>query len=443
MNIIAIDCGASFIKWALFENNKILKSDQITSPLVTNKANIFIPHKIEKTIEIIRKSIDSLLDEIDEAVLVIDNEMHGFVLAQPDGTPVVDYISWQNEFAETDTVFQSLCDTFGDEVTREIIKNSGMPLRSGLPSSNLWWLSHNGYIDDSRNLFFYTLGDYIIKRLTGREPLCHPTNAAASGLFNLETGYWNSNYISELIGKRLISFPDIGISTIEFYYKGKLLHVLPAIGDQQAALLGSDFLNEHTLSINMGTGAQVSRLIKEYSVNGNYQIRPYFKGLYLKTIPHIPSGRALNVFLNFLKDTYKKIVTDVDDALIWNIMSDCVSEKNINTNSICCDLSFFENASTNHKTGSIYNISEDNLNLSNLINSIFRQMVDNIVCASKTINEGLQKFDSIIFSGGMFKRWDILISEIVSNLDKDVMVTIADKDTLYGCMKYSNMYYDG
>ena len=64
------------------------------------------------------------------------------------------------------------------------------------------------------------------------------------------------------------------------------------IGDHQCSLLGAGLVERHTLSINLGTGAQVSTLEDKWTPQ-EAETRPYFSGQMLNTITHIPGGRAL------------------------------------------------------------------------------------------------------------------------------------------------------
>jgi len=148
----------------------------------------------------------------------------------------------------------------------------------------------------SRSAKQQTLGDYILKALSSKQPVCHPSNAAATGFYDLRKNNWNLNIIRNA-GAADISFPEIGTEESVFRLEHVWLHALPAIGDQQAALLGAGLKDKRTLSFNLGTGAQVSRLVSDAACSCRYQIRPYFYNYYLKTLPHIPSGRALNVYI--------------------------------------------------------------------------------------------------------------------------------------------------
>jgi hypothetical protein len=70
------------------------------------------------------------------------------------------------------------------------------------------------------------------------------------------------------------------------------------VGDQQASLLGAG-LQLGNVVVNIGTGGQIAGLHKESDGFGKYQIRPYFFGQRIRTITHLPSGRALKAFIEY------------------------------------------------------------------------------------------------------------------------------------------------
>ncbi|MBQ9551243.1 MAG: hypothetical protein IJU96_00615 [Clostridia bacterium] len=438
MNIIAIDCGASFIKCALFQDEVLVKSKQVPAPPVKAGADPFCTDKIEALVRLVQSSLAEFAAEEDDVTVCVDNEMHGFLLAREDGTPYTDYISWQTELLPVDETEQFLAAALGKEEADEAIRRTGMPLRSGLPSSTLLWLSRNGCLEGQGTLCFYTLGDYILKRITGLEPVCHPTNAAATGLYDLETSDWNRQVISVLTGQAALVFPPVGTAAADFEKGGRRFHVLPAIGDQQAALLGSGFQGERELSFNMGTGAQVSRILKPDQLQyGPYQMRPYFNGTYLKTIPHVPSGRAINVYFRFLKDILRRADRDISDDAVWEIMQAAARPETADEEGLRCDMSFFENALTDYTTGSIEHIPEYGLTLEALMSGVFHRLIDNFVTVAERVNQGLPAYDTVIFSGGIAKRWDVLRNGIAAKLAPETKIVLSENDTLYGCMRYA------
>lgn len=432
MSIITIDCGASFIKGALFEDGGIIKQVQKHSPVVHGDMEITKAVQIEALVPLVHDMIVELAKGKDEVVLCISNEMHGFLLAYEDGRPYTDYISWQKEYGMLGEAGKTplailMAHDFADEILY-----TGMPLRAGLPSCNLLYLFQTGYLYKP-NLFFYTLGDYILKSLSGQEPICHPTNAAATGLYDLRSGRWNSKLL-QAVGAQGITFPVIGDEAVSFEIDNIRVTAYPALGDQQAALFGAGLMGDKTLSFNLGTGAQVSRIVYKPKCSRNYQIRPYFDGMYLQTIPHLPSGRALNVYIRFIRGILEDFNRQISDDEIWEVLLN--KEKNIIDSPLECDMSFFENPITNETVGKISNIGEYSLKIGELMHSVFRQMGSNFIWAADQIEPDRLSVGEIVFSGGVARKIERIRDYILRHYKKDVKVCIALNETLMGLYKY-------
>ena len=433
MNIIAIDCGASFLKGALFQNNIITKRAQRQSPVVHGSEGLLEPVQIMHLLPMVKELILDLAVDIDDFTLCLSNEMHGFILAKQDGSPYTDYISWQKEFGNEEIGERTSVEILKQNEYVEDILRSGMPLRGGLPSSNMLYLKRKGILSDSP-LFFYTLGDYIIRQLSGMEPICHPTNAAATGLYDVITSQWNNRLI-ELVSEENVSFPPIGSAPISFVLEGHTVACLPALGDQQAALLGAGIESEDDISFNLGTGAQVSKLTKSVVLSLNYQTRPYFNGYYLKSIPHLPSGRALNVFIRFFQNVLQMFGVVKSDADMWKSLLD--EERKCGFSDLKVDLSFFQTPLTDHEVGSIYNIGEHDLTVGKLMKAIVNQMVSNIIEIAERIEPDKTKINRLVFSGGVARRIGSMRKGVVSHYGNNIPVVVSEDETLIGLNKYA------
>ena len=436
MNIIAVDCGASFIKAALIKNGEIVSQDQRKSPVVHLDEDITNPIQINALVSLVGDIIKNLGTNEQEITLCISNEMHGFLLSKADTTPVTDYISWQKEYGNIEVNGTRAIDILNQKDLSEDIFHTGMKTRAGLPSCNLLYLIKSGIFkaNDDEKIYFFTLGDYILFALSGKIPPCHPTNAAATGLYDILKGKWNHKIISSINADKII-FPHIGEGRIDFKYAGIVIHAHCAIGDQQAALLGAGLRDTDSLSFNLGTGAQVSRLISKPVFSNSCQIRPYFYGQYIKTIPHLPSGRAINVYIRFIKDLLENFGLFYTDDKVWIVLLQ--SLENVSENRLFCDLSFFENAVTDHATGRIEHIEEYSFTVGNLMDSVVRTLSENFLWAATLIcddcNTPPQK---IIFSGGIAKKIDKVRQNILSNY-KESIVHIAENETLIGLYLYA------
>lgn len=434
MNTIAIDCGASFLKGALFEDDELILQQHMPSIPVHGEEDVLEIVQIEKLIDQVKELIAILSKNNEKVKLCISNEMHGFILAKADGTPYTDYISWQKEYGNIELEGSSSVAILSDGKYKEDIKYSGMGLRGGLPNANLLYLYRRGYLNIDEPLYFYTLGDYIIKRLSGCEPICHPTNAAATGLFDFRTNDWNANLLSYVNGK--IVFPKIGTSS-QFFRIGNLeIECLPAIGDQQAALLGAGLKSLSDISFNLGTGAQVSCLVEKFERDDNYsvQIRPFFGDKLLRTMPHLPSGRAMNVYVRFLKDIFRTYEIDIEDDMIWSGIQCAMA--NVESSNLSLDMSFFQNPITSSTVGSITNIGEYDLTLGNLFYSMFRQMADNYLHSASIIAPSKNSIKRIVFSGGVARKNALLRQFIINSYSNNVDCVVSENETLIGLNIY-------
>ena len=432
MNTITIDCGASFVKGALFVDGVILKRSDKKTPPVDQKKSIKEPLQINNILNVVKDLINELSSDIDSFNLCISNEMHGFVLVDKNINPIIDYVSWQLEYGNIVIDGISSKELLNKERTKDI-DDSGMPIRAGLPSSNLFYLVRSKIVDVNNSIFL-TLGDYVISKLSGSIQHCHPTNAAASGLYSLKKNDWNTDYIKYIVGDNNVAFPKIGNKTAFFVYNDKKVTCFAAIGDQQAALLGSGFIKKGQLSFNLGTGAQISILTTDYrdfNHASNYQIRPYFSGMYLKTIPHIPSGRASNVFVRFYKSVLSTFGIDVSDDVIWEKILSANGKERMDVS-----LSFFENAVDKDVCGYIKNISEYGLTFDNLSASFIDQLADNFITVSKKLTTK-ENVKEVVFSGGVSRKIkrvrDIILKEY------NVQYIVAENETLTGLYNYSLM----
>lgn len=434
MNTIAIDCGASFLKGALFDNGSIVLQKQMPSIPVHGDDDVLVIVQIEKLIDQVKELIGILSRNNTKVKLCISNEMHGFILVKADGTPYTDYISWQKEYGNVEIAGASSVAILANDKYKEDIKYSGMGLRGGLPSANLMYLYRCGYLNIDEPLYFYTLGDYIIRRLSGREPICHPTNAAATGLYDFRTGDWSTNLLSYISGK--LVFPKIGMAHQTFTIDDLEIECLPAIGDQQAALLGAGLESLSDISFNLGTGAQVSCLVEKFERDDNFsvQIRPFFGNKFLRTMPHLPSGRAMNVYVRFIEDIFRMCEIDIEKDRIWSGIQRAMA--NVESSNLSLDMSFFQNPITSSTVGSITNIGEYDLTLGNLFYSMYRQMASNFLKSASIIAPSKDSIRRIVFSGGVARKNALLRQFIVNSYSETVKCVVSENETLIGLNIY-------
>ena len=429
MNIIGIDIGASFLKCARIseESGEIEDAEEISAGELGRRGG----KRIEGILCAVEKAIKRLSADETEVKVALSTEMHGFVLADGEGELKTDYISWQEEYGKEAGRDAACLEAVSGLIPAERIWETGMTLRLGLPSVNLYYLLRSQDFGRGK-LFFYTMGDFLIRKLAGCQPYVHPTNAAATGLYNVRLGCWDEEIMRRL-GLAGIVFPEVwdGKTEIDVERDGKRYVFYPAVGDQQAALLGSGFCRKGQVSLNFGTGAQVSILAKKPSFSNFYQIRPYFYGSYIKTIPHIPSGRAVNVYFRFVKDLLSRFAK-ISDEDIWDFIRE--EMENCKGAGLEADLSFFENPVTGHETGGLTNISEYGLSVGSLFAAVYGKMAEN---AEKMIRRlPSDKIEEFVFSGGVARKTAYFREAVLRRFPEVEKFTVAENETIKGLRQY-------
>lgn len=363
---LLIDFGASFVKYAFFtkNTNTFYNVGQHPSSSISNgEINI---DELQKLFNVI-----ALSDEYD--AILICSQMHGFALKK-NATFLTNYISWMKQLPIKNK--------------KEYHNINGIYSFDGIPIYNVKQLSKN------RKVKFVSLTETLCD-----SKCVHNTLFCGSGFYDVKNNIISKKIVND-INKNLIFNDVVSSFEISGYFNNKPVYC--GFGDLQCSLYGSR-LKAHQLSINIGTGSQIS--IINDTIYKKTENRNYFDNLYLNTITHIPSGRSLNTFINFLnqinKQDYFSILNNISMKQILN------SDLNI-------DLNVFGGM-----TGSITNITETNFTNDNfyaaLLKSFIEQYLKLILLNFKS------KYNSIILSGGISYRIPIIKEYIQEKLNTPVI----------------------
>jgi len=238
-----------------------------------------------------------------------------------------------------------------------------------------------------------------------------PTLAASFGVFDVQAGEWHRDLIAAL-GLDRVDWPRITRwSEAVAGFEG--IPIYAPIGDQQAAVRGVS-LAENELSINIGTGSQVSVLSDTFRT-GSFKVRPYFDGLYLETVTHLPAGRALNVLLRMLG---RHSWDGIDEAVDELVKTD-----------VAVDLSFYPSAFGSR--GRIENLTETNATIGHIFLAAFESMAANYATAARMLFPG-EEWGSLVLSGGLAHKSARLRALIANALARDTRLSANTEETLLG-----------
>lgn len=399
-NVLVLDVGGSFLKLARVEVDAFSISHFFREPMpqLVSDPDGRVSYSVGSLRPLMSRAIDGLraLRDDHSVAVAVTGQMHGAALSGWDKTDA-EVVCWRDalpcRIAGSDA---RASNHVGDLIGTDTRVRLGNELREGIPISTLTARRTRGELQFGR---FRSLPALFVEGLT--EQWCgsvHVTDAAASGLTDVANAVWAQDVL-EILSLDGIELPEIALGpTTVGTFDG--LPVTAPIGDHQAALLGSQ-LPSGAVSLNIATGGQASAISN--AGHGPWQVRPYFDGRFIRTVTHIPSGRAINALLALLFEGdshpvnagWEWITTHAEDLMAGNL----------ETVGVCP--SFFP--SVLGEFGSLTSLSERNMNRASVIASCASAIVDLFHGYVHSIGEGLE-FGEVIVTGGLGTRSELFRS---------------------------------
>ena len=203
------------------------------------------------------------------------------------------------------------------------------------------------------------------------------------------------------------------------------------VGDAQAALAGA-LLSADELSLNVATGAQVSRLTPGLCL-GDYQTRPFFDGKYINTFSYPPAGRSLNVLVDLLTELAAAQNLDFGDPWAYFVQE----ARKIEGTDLEVDLNCFAGLEGNR--GRISNIRAGNLTCGNLFRAALNNMADSYYkCAIQLWPE--KSWKNLLFSGGLACKLDLLREGVQEKVRNSSRHAPFSEDTLFGLLMLASVF---
>jgi sugar (pentulose or hexulose) kinase len=201
--------------------------------------------------------------------------------------------------------------------------------------------------------------------------------------------------------------------------------VFAPVGDYQCSQVGA-FLDEGELSVNISTGSAVIQLARGCEF-GDFQTRPWFDGRFLKTITHIPGGRALNALVRLLGELAEAQGLKLHDP--WDYI--LAEAAKVESTDLRVNPAFYFSAMGDR--GAITNAREENLTVGHLFHAAFAGMADNYAaCAARICPR--RDWTRLVFSGGVALKNASLRQMICDRLGQVHRLAASEEDTLLGLL---------
>ena len=435
MNFIAVDIGSTFIKAAIYDltYNKVVFTQKVHTPAKLESAD---PHRFEVDAGEIVAVITGIIDKcmaisVDIGGILFSTQQHGCVLHHPQRRRDT-YISWQDtRCLELDPATGI---SYMDELSRilppEIMERTGVPVKPALALCNLYTLFAQEQLSRQGDIRLYTLGSYVIEKLTGRN-ICHITNAAPMGFVNLLEKCWDADILKRT-GLDFLRLPEL---TAEirccgtYRTPGFALPVYPDLGDVQTSVYGTGAADGDMI-VNIGTSGQLIMIRGDYEP-GDYEIRPYYDGNFCYVVSRMPGGRNFDVQIDYMRRIGEKIFCiSLTKEEIWSrVESNCSFSQ---TGGLEVDCSFYE-IPDRLADGKILHINHANFTPDNVMAATAEDYGRVYRKYSAIIHKGRPFEGTLYFSGGAVLK-NAFLKEAITRAMEAPRVVSAQQDEVYGGM---------
>lgn len=435
MKFIGIDLGTSFIKGAVLDLDAmaIRHVERLPFPEpIRGLDPAFREFDPAEIVSFTRSLLERLRQHApDAAGVVMCSQLHGMVLTADNGRTVSNAINWQDQRALQS--FPGGQESYFDEINRRLTpverRQLGNEARPGVPLCYLFWLAQNRLLP-AEPVTVAALPNFVVANLCGSPPKSDVTNAFAHGALNVETLDWHRSVIEKL-GLDRVRWPEIvpqGTVLGEYRVGSRRLPVFAPVGDYHCSQVGA-FLDEGELSVNISTGSAVIQLAHGCEF-GDFQTRPWFDGRFLKTITHIPGGRALNALVRLLSELAEAQGLKLHDP--WDYV--LAEAAKLSSTDLRVDPAFYFSAMGDH--GALTNVREENLTVGHLFHAAFAGMADNYARCAARLAPG-QDWTRLVFSGGVALKTALLRQLICERLGQPHRLAASEEDTLLGLLTLS------
>lgn len=370
MRVIGVDIGTTTISLVVLDTDsgEVLECVNTPNPAAYPGAQPF--ERVQNPEKIVSQT-GAQLERLKRryapiGAIGLDGQMHGMLYADAQGKAVSPLYTWQDGHGELDAG--------GETMAQALSRLTGYPMATGYGLTTHFALTRLGKVP-RQTAKLCTIADYAAMRLTGRtQPLCHASNAASMGLFNAQRGAWDEAAV-ERAGMSADILPEATASCTILGEDADGTPVACAIGDNQASFIGAVSEPEHSVLVNVGTGAQVSMAGRAQRPLALCEQRPLEGEGMLLVGSSLCGGRAYALLHRFFLDCARLAGCEADSlyAQMNAAALRVPGEPSLHVNTRFCG-----SRSNPQERGSIMNIGEENLDAAHLTAGVLWGMADEL-----------------------------------------------------------------
>lgn len=429
MKTIGIDIGTTSICAVLCSGDEKKTRESLAAQ------NEFLPESFrqdpERIIRLAKGMLDQLLDQNEKVEGIgISSQMHGILYVDKEGRAVSDFYTWKETCGN---------ECFGQESFASFLsKNTGYPMYTGYGTVTHFALQKRGEIPPEAAAFT-GIGDYLAMRLCGiKAPKADPTMAASFGGFCLESGEFDFEKLKGA-GVDTSFYPETAAAATEG--KEGMAHgsaasategkegmargsaawaaekrpagsyrnvpVYWAVGDNQASFFAAAGGAEDTVSVNVGTGSQVSLFSRQLTACERGEIRPFVKEGYLYVQASLNGGKVYEKLAAFFEEISAALLGEGADG--YAVMQRLGEQKR--ETDLKIKPSLYGSRRDAAAFGTIENLKESNLHPGDLVRAYVAGMAQELYQLYEEFPKELREGRKRIAASGNGIRKNLLLQQ--------------------------------
>ena len=374
--------------------------------------------------EIVKKLLDDILLNYSVTSIGVTGQMHGILLISPDGEALSPLYTWQDMQA-------SLGENSSCEQLEKLTK---IRVPAGYGLATLYHLICENKVPETPYVTG-TIMDFITMKLCGlSRPVMHITNAASWGFFSTSL----NNFDSNLLEKAEIPKDVLPIVTAQKKVVGEYqnIPVSVAIGDNQAAFMGSVNDPEKTLLVNIGTGSQVSLLSDKLPKDESLlvEVRPFDGERLLYSGSCLCGGRSYALLEKFFRQFATKC--GLENKPYYDVIN-CLAEEGLASGNIVNISTTFAGTRENpNLRGAITKIGEDNFTPESFAAGLLVGMAEELYqLYQKMPHDGITK---LVASGNGVRKNPVLRQVIEEVFRMELTIPDHTEEAAYGAAMFAS-----
>lgn len=373
----------------------------------------------------------------------LTGQMHSALYTDDAGSPLTNLVTWQDRrLLEPDASGSgTLLDRLRSACPAEAVENTGCQLAAGFLGATAFWFSQKEVVPPAATVISLPI-DWISAQWRGAGIVTDRSNAASTGLYDLKQDCWEPRllevcHLTEASLPRLAeSGRPVGRISTDAANRWDLpegLEICNAIGDNQAAILGSGTNGGSTVHINIGTGGQISWAIPEFLRVPGMETRYLPPNRFMLVGAGVAGGDAFAWVRRRVIEWLEAFGADVDSDRVYDVLLRCAQDVPPGSQGLRVEPYFRGTRHEPTRRGVFAGVGEENFSPGHLARAVLEGIAQALSGFLETASSMRPaSIDRVIASGNAIRSNPMLAAMISRELACDVWVAAHREEAAYG-----------